>query len=160
MTGYPTIKFFTADGKVEDYNSGRSEEDFVDFINKNAGTQRAVGGLLSAEAGRIPELDELAQKFAKATTQDEKKSISDKGIELAGTLTGSNSSAKFYSRFFEKSVATPDYPTTEAARLAKIIKGKSVNRARLDEFSIRHNIISVFADGLTTPNATPGKDEL
>ncbi|KAF9364385.1 hypothetical protein BGX34_001699 [Mortierella sp. NVP85] len=160
VTGYPTIKFFTADGKVEDYNSGRSEEDFVDFINKKAGTQRAVGGLLNAEAGRIPELDELAQKFAKATTQDEKKSISDKGIELAGSLTGSNTSAKFYSRFFEKSLATPDYPTTEAARLAKIIKGKSVNRARLDEFSIRHNIISVFAEGLITPDATPGKDEL
>ncbi|KAG0006920.1 hypothetical protein BGZ65_001760 [Modicella reniformis] len=160
VTGYPTIKFFAADGTVEDYNSGRSEQDFIDFINKKTGTQRVAGGLLNTEAGRIPELDELAQKFSKATSQDEKKSLSDEGIELATTLTNSTN-AKYYKRFFEKSLATPEYPATEAARLAKIIKNKSVNRARLDEFSIRHNIISVFAEAFASPNAAaPGKDEL
>lgn len=158
VTGYPTIKFFAADGTVQEYNSGRTEQDFIDFINQKTGTQRVAGGLLNTQAGRIPELDELAQQFAKATSQDEKKSISDKGVQLAGTLT--NSSAKHYSRFFEKSLATPEYPTTEAARLAKIIHNKSVNRAKLDEFSIRHNIISVFVEGLVIPDIAPGKDEL
>ncbi|KAG0000484.1 Protein disulfide-isomerase-like 2-2 [Entomortierella chlamydospora] len=156
VTGYPTIKFFNPDGTVEDYTSGRSEQDFIDFINKKTGTQRVAGGLLNSEAGRIPELDELAEKFAKASSESEKKTISAKAIELAGTLT--NSSAKYYTRFFEKSLATPSFPTTEAARLAKIIQNKSVNRARLDEFSIRHNIIAVFASASTA--APGGKDEL
>ncbi|KAF9361852.1 hypothetical protein BGX26_011076 [Mortierella sp. AD094] len=157
VTGYPTIKFFNADGTVEDYTGARSEQDFIDFINKKTGTQRVAGGLLSPEAGRIAELDELAEKFAKASSESEKKTISAKAIELAGTLA-SNSSAKYYTRFFEKSLATPNYPTIEAARLAKIIKNKSVNRARLDEFSIRHNIITVFA---SAPAVAPGgKDEL
>ncbi|KAI8596273.1 thioredoxin-like protein [Dissophora ornata] len=142
VTGYPTIKFFAADGTVEDYNGGRSEQDFLDFINKKTGTERIVGGSLSPLAGRIAELDELAEKFAKTNSDSDKKSISTKAIELAATLT--QASAKYYARFFEKALATPTYAATEAARLAKIIKNKSVNRARLDEFSIRLNIISVF----------------
>ncbi|KAG0062122.1 hypothetical protein BGZ89_010917 [Linnemannia elongata] len=154
VKGYPTIKFFAADGTVEDYNGGRSEQDFIDFINKKAGTQRVAGGSLSAEAGRIAELDTLAEKFSKASSKDEKKAISDEAIALAASLTSTNSSAKYYSRFFEKALATPAYPATEAARLAKIIKNKSVNRARLDEFSIRHNIISAFS------SAPAAKDEL
>ncbi|KAF9110446.1 hypothetical protein BGX27_006316 [Mortierella sp. AM989] len=158
ITGYPTIKFFNADGSVEDYTGGRSEQDFIDFINEKTGTQRVAGGLLSPEAGRIAELDELAEKFAKASSKDEKTTISTKAIELAATLSN-NSSAKYYTRFFEKSLATPNYATTEAARLAKIIKNKSVNRARLDEFSIRHNIISVFASG-SAGAVGGGKDEL
>ncbi|KAG0260649.1 hypothetical protein BG011_001712 [Mortierella polycephala] len=157
VTGYPTIKFFAADGSVEDYRGGRSEQDFIDFINQKTGTQRVAGGLLSAEAGRIPELDELVQKFVQASNKDEKKTISDKALELAATLT-TNSSAKYYSRFFEKTLATPTYPATEAARLAKIIKNKSVSRVRLDEFSIRHNILSVFNNAVAA--APAGKDEL
>ncbi|KAI7831281.1 protein disulfide-isomerase [Gamsiella multidivaricata] len=142
VTGYPTIKFFTADGKVEDYNGGRSEQDFLDFINAKAGTQRVVGGGLHPDAGRIAELDLLAQQFVKSQDKDEKKSISEKAIEAASKLT--HASAKYYGRFFEKALSTENYAATEAARLAKIIKNKSVNKARLDEFSIRHNIITVF----------------
>ncbi|KAF9933945.1 hypothetical protein FBU30_003889 [Linnemannia zychae] len=155
VKGYPTIKFFAADGTVEDYNGGRSEQDFIDFINQKTGTQRVAGGMLSPEAGRIAELDILAEKFSKAASKDQKKAISDEAIALADSLASTNSSAKYYSRFFEKSLATPAFPTTEAARLAKIIKDKSVNRARLDDFSIRHNIISVFS---SAPAGT--KDEL
>ncbi|KAF8926956.1 hypothetical protein BGZ47_002453 [Haplosporangium gracile] len=154
VKGYPTIKFFAADGTVEDYNGGRSEQDFIDFINKKAGTQRVAGGSLSAKAGRIIELDTLAEKFSKASSKNEKKAISDEAIALAASLTSTISSAKYYSRFFEKALAIPAYPITEAARLAKIIKDKSVNRARLDEFSIRHNIISAFS------SAPAAKDEL
>ncbi|KAF8977472.1 hypothetical protein BGZ46_007373 [Entomortierella lignicola] len=160
VSGYPTIKFFNANGQVEDYTGGRTEQDFIDFINQKTGTQRVAGGLLNSEAGRIPELDVLAEKFAKTSSQDEKKTISTKAIELAGTLSN-NSSAKYYTRFFEKALTTPNYAATEAARLAKIIKNKSVNRARLDEFSIRHNIITVFvSDSVAEPSAPHGKDEL
>ncbi|KAG0329900.1 hypothetical protein BGZ99_010011 [Dissophora globulifera] len=153
IEGYPTIKFFAADGTVEDYNGGRSEQDFVDYINQKSGTQRLVGGLLSPLAGRIAELDELAEKLAKSSNDSEKKTISAKAIKLASTLTAA--SAKYYARFFEKVAATPGYAATETARLAKMMKNKSVNKARLDEFAIRHNIISVF-----NAVAPSSKDEL
>ncbi|KAF9965207.1 hypothetical protein BGZ70_005249 [Mortierella alpina] len=162
ISGYPTIKFFAADGTVEDYEGGRSEQDFIDFINKKVGTQRVAGGLLSSAAGRIPELDELVAKFRKAINTDEKKAIKDHATELAATLVN-NPTAKYYIRFFEKVLATPDYVVKESARLAKLIADKSMNHARLDDFSIRHNIISVFSqeeekEGEST--SSTGKDEL
>ncbi|ORZ14289.1 thioredoxin/protein disulfide isomerase [Lobosporangium transversale] len=158
VKGYPTIKFFAADGTVEDYTGGRSEQDFVDFINQKTGTQRAAGGLLRPEAGRIGSLDELVEKFVKAASK-EKKKISEQAIKLAEKLgaTGDKKdlSAKYYSRFFEKALATANYAETEAARLYKIIKNKSVNRNRLDDFIIRHNIISLFIG----KSSAEGKDK-
>lgn len=53
------------------YEKGRTEKDFVDFLNENAGTHRLVGGALSDTAGRIVDLDELAKKLAAATTKEE-----------------------------------------------------------------------------------------
>ncbi|KAF9291219.1 hypothetical protein BGZ68_004739 [Mortierella alpina] len=160
ISGYPTIKFFTADGTVEDYEGGRSQQDFIDFINKKVGTQRVAGGLLSSAAGRISELDALVSQFVKAGNNDEKKAVKDHATELAATLSN-NSSAKYYTRFFEKVLATPSYAATETARLAKIIANKSVNHARLDDFSIRHNIISLFNQKEEEESASStGKDEL
>ncbi|KAI1321649.1 hypothetical protein EDD11_003129 [Mortierella claussenii] len=160
VSGYPTIKFFTADGAVEDYNGGRSEQDFIDFINKKTGTQRVSGGGLSPEAGRIAQLDDLVIQFVKAS-QEEKKKISKQAIELANKLT--DASAKYYSRFFEKALSVQNYAETEAVRLAKIIQNKSVNRLRLDDFSIRHNIITLFKSAVAGEEPVPvadGKDEL
>ncbi|KAF9556147.1 hypothetical protein EC968_008430 [Mortierella alpina] len=162
IKGYPTIKFFTAAGTVEDYEGGRSQQDFIDFINKKVGTHRMIGGLLSPTAGRIPELDELVSKFVKVSS-DEKKAIKDRATELAATLTNSPS-AKHYVRFLEKALTIPNYAATEGARLAKIIAEKSVNHARLDDFCIRHNIISLFSprkEGEEEETAaSTGKDEL
>ncbi|KAF9558483.1 hypothetical protein BGW38_009124, partial [Lunasporangiospora selenospora] len=75
IKGFPTIKFFAADGTVSDYEGGRTEQDFVDFINEKTGTQRLVGGSLSTKAGRIEALDELAQKFVQASSETEKKAV-------------------------------------------------------------------------------------
>ncbi|KAG0031740.1 hypothetical protein BGZ81_000681 [Podila clonocystis] len=141
IKGFPTIKFFAADGSVSDYEGGRSEQDFVEFINKKVGTSRAVGGLLNAEAGRIAELDIIAAKFATG----DKKALSEEGVKLAESLSKTHESAKYYSRFFQKAVTVPNYVANESARIAKIIKSQSVNKARLDEFSIRHNILAAFA---------------
>lgn len=54
MSGYPTIKFFPAGSdEAEDYEGGRSEADFVQFLNEKCGTQRAVGGGLSDEVSAV-----------------------------------------------------------------------------------------------------------
>ena len=47
VKGYPTIKFFPrGSDKVVDYQSARSADAFVDFLNENAGTRRKVDGTL------------------------------------------------------------------------------------------------------------------
>jgi protein disulfide-isomerase A6 len=51
VRSFPTIKFFSKEnkGEPEAYEGGRSEADFVSFLNKKCGTQRAVGGGLNDE---------------------------------------------------------------------------------------------------------------
>ena len=47
---FPTIKFFAKDNKEpESYEGGRSEADFVEFLNQKCGTNRAVGGGLNEQ---------------------------------------------------------------------------------------------------------------
>ena len=49
VSSYPTIKFFPKgdDKSPIDYNQGRSEADFVAFLNEHCGTYRAPGGGLN-----------------------------------------------------------------------------------------------------------------
>jgi protein disulfide-isomerase A6 len=57
------------------YEKGRTEKDFVDFLNEKAGTHRVVGGELSDNAGRIMDLDQLAKKLAAATNTAEEDDV-------------------------------------------------------------------------------------
>ena len=36
----------------------------MDYLNEKAGTHRVAGGGLNDQAGRVPELDQVAAKFA------------------------------------------------------------------------------------------------
>lgn len=63
VKGYPTIKYFGESGEPEDYSLGRSEGDFVEFLNNAAGTSRNVDGSLKSGAGRIDVLDDLVEQF-------------------------------------------------------------------------------------------------
>lgn len=48
VSSFPTIKFFSTDDKAGiAYEGGRSEADFVEYLNEKCGTQRKVGGGLS-----------------------------------------------------------------------------------------------------------------
>ena len=48
VSSFPTLIFFPKDNKEGiPYEGGRSEEDFVNFLNEKCGTQRAVGGGLN-----------------------------------------------------------------------------------------------------------------
>lgn len=155
VSGYPTIKYFAADGTVVEYEGGRDEYDFIDFINKHAGTQRAVGGRLSPEAGRIAKLDLLAKKFAHASSGD-KKAVSEEGIKVASELQDENASAKHYMRVFERAAASPKFVASESARLAKISESGTLNADKADDFSIRQNILAAFA----VEDIKPDKEEL
>ncbi len=47
IQSFPTIKFFPKGGEPIDYEGGRQEADFVQFLNEKCGTYRAVGGGLN-----------------------------------------------------------------------------------------------------------------
>lgn len=61
VSGYPTIKYFPAGASKEPqaYQGAREVKDFVEFINKEAGTERTAEGGLLASAGRVAALDAL-----------------------------------------------------------------------------------------------------
>jgi len=69
------------------YEQGRSEKDFVDYLNEKAGTHRLVGGGLSDSAGRIVDLDELARKVSAAISDEEKNPIYTELQEVLSKLT-------------------------------------------------------------------------
>jgi len=115
VSSYPTIKFFGKGKENKEhpiaYNGARSEQAFVDFLNEKCGTQRAVGGGLHDFAGRIPSLDELAQKFIDATT-DARTTILSEAANLG-------KDAKGYIRVMEKVMEkSSEYITKELKRYA------------------------------------------
>ena len=86
VQGYPTIKFFPA-GSNEPvaYEGGRSEEDFLQFLNEKCGAHRVAGGGLAETAGRISELDVIAAEIKDAAA-DAHAAILAKAKEVAKSL--------------------------------------------------------------------------
>lgn len=68
------------------YEKGRTENDFVDYLNEHAGTHRLAGGGLSNSAGRIADLDEWARKVS-AVPEEEKSSIYSELQQVLAKLT-------------------------------------------------------------------------
>jgi protein disulfide-isomerase A6 len=87
---------FRKSAKTEPVNFGgaRDEEALIEFLNKQTGTHRLPGGALTAEAGRVPDLDELAKKMVAATSKTEEESI----IEEVGKLVSKTPSKYVYRR--------------------------------------------------------------
>jgi protein disulfide-isomerase A6 len=142
ITGFPTIKFFSKDNKEgEAYEAGRSEEDFIKYLNEKCGTHRIPGGDLDAEAGKIPELDELTQQFM--ATKDVSKR--EKLISAAESVAAADSDkfAKYYAIVMKKTTSDDGFVDKESARLEKLSKG-DVTRLKKDEITIRRNILTVF----------------
>lgn len=115
VSSFPTIKFF-GKGKENNedpiaYNGPRTEQAFIDFLNEKCGTHRAVGGGLNDAAGRIPSLDELAQKFIDATA--------DARTAIFREATNLGEDAKGYIRVMEKIMGkSNEYITKEMKRYA------------------------------------------
>ncbi|KAJ7603743.1 protein disulfide isomerase [Mycena polygramma] len=144
VTGFPTLKFF-AKGSSEPvaYEGGRSEADFVDFLNEKCGTQRAVGGGLTDKAGRLAEFDALASKFFSAASDARASLLKDAAAlaDSAGVVS------KHYLRVMEKLVnGTEGYLEKEAKRLESILAKRSLAPAKLDEIKIKSNILRAFSE--------------
>ncbi|KAI9347409.1 thioredoxin-like protein [Zopfochytrium polystomum] len=150
VTGYPTIKFFPAGSKEPlSYEGGRTEADFVDFLNEHCGTQRLVGGDLNEKrpiphvsrnkAGKIPELDDVASKFISGQQ--------DAATEEAKKIAASNTSkyANYYVKVMEKIQKDgKEYVAKEIGRLTKISQSGTTSLEKKDDFTIRKNILQSF----------------
>ncbi|GJE85373.1 protein disulfide isomerase [Phanerochaete sordida] len=140
---FPTIKFFPKGNKDApvDYEGGRTEEDFVAFLNEHCGTHRAAGGLLDESAGRHPEFDSLASRFATAAADVRNKLVEDASL-LASAF---GPQFKYYVRVMEKVVnGSEEYIEKEAKRLQSILTKRSVSPQKLDEVKIKANILATF----------------
>ncbi|KAF9992199.1 hypothetical protein BGZ65_012544 [Modicella reniformis] len=74
-----------------------------------------------------PLLDEVAIKFSKISTFDEKKQVSAENIALATTVNDSDANAQVYARLFEKTVETAEFLESASRHLEKLIKSGTVS---------------------------------
>lgn len=142
ISGFPTIKFFPKDNKdgVE-YDGGRDEQDFVDFLNKKCKLNRRLGGSLNEQEGRIEKFDELVKKF-----------MSDKAgrdsilAEATAAVEGQEDekAAKYYIKVMQKiQEKGDDYPANEVQRLERMLGGQMSSK-QVDSAHRRKNVLSQF----------------
>ncbi|KAF9736920.1 hypothetical protein PMIN06_010674 [Paraphaeosphaeria minitans] len=138
VSSYPTIKYFKK-GTTEPlpYEGARAEADFVEFLNTNAGTYRAVGGGLNAIGGTIEALDSIVTKSkgAYASGLEEAK-------KAAATLK--DKYAQYYVKVFEKSSKNEGYAEKEYKRLQGLIGKGNLAAEKLDDLISRSNILRRF----------------
>lgn len=142
ISGFPTIKFFPKDNKDgEEYSGGRSEQDFIDFLNEKCKTNRVSGGGVSDEAGRIEKFDGFAKDFM--ANQDKRDAI----LEEAKSLIDAQENTKmatYYTKVMERVQSKGDaFVINEIERLKRLIDG-DISTAKKDEFSMRRNILKQF----------------
>lgn len=143
VTGFPTIKFFPKDNKEgEAYEGGRSEEDFIKYLNEKCGTSRTISGDLDSEAGKIPEFDKFVQQFL-ATKDASKREKIILGAEMAAAAADNEKFSKYYAIVMKKAAADDGFVDKESARLEKLSKG-DLTRLKKDEITKRRNILTVF----------------
>jgi len=157
VQSYPTIKYFPK-GSTEPvaYQGGRTEKDFVAFVNKHAGTHRAVGGGLDATGGTIAAMDALVEKIV-AAKDGVAEGVAD-GIEaLRKAAAGEKESkfAQYYVKVAEKAKENAGYVEKELKRLEGLLKKGGLAPEKVDDLTSRSNILKRFQLGSDT-----GKDEL
>jgi len=146
ISGFPTIKFFGKSSKdaPEAYESPRDVPSFVNYLNGKAGTKRLANGRLDDTAGRVSSLDLLAAKFVADDANREALLKEAEGV--AKTLEESQQkSAKIYLKAMSSIMTSgKDYVTAESSRLDRMMDG-SVSPKKMDEFTVRKNILASFA---------------
>ncbi|ORY86105.1 thioredoxin-like protein [Protomyces lactucae-debilis] len=147
IQGFPTLKYFPAGDKTPvEYNSGRTEEAFLEFINEKTGSFRLPGGALNALAGRVPSLDSIAQKIG-ATKGESLTALLAEGRAALDDYAkeAKNDIYKYYYRVLEKLETKPDWIDTEYARLSKLLQNSSaLAKEKLNELRQKKNILEAF----------------
>lgn len=148
VSSYPTIKYFKK-GSTEPlpYEGARDEKTFVQFINTNAGTHRAVGGGLDATGGTIAALDTIVSKFQHAYAE---------GLEEAKKAAEGlqDKYAQYYVKVFQKSSDNKGYAEKELKRLQGLISKGNLAQEKLDDLASRSNILRKFLNMVESEDKT------
>eukprot|EP01156_Anaeramoeba_ignava_P009366 Anaeramoba_ignava/a3836_150.p1 GENE.a3836_150~~a3836_150.p1 ORF type:complete len:235 (-),score=77.84 a3836_150:66-770(-) len=142
IRGYPTVRFFSKTNKnePEDYNRERTVESLVGYMNDKCSKFRNPDGSLKAESGRDKEMDNLAQKFIKAKTEEEKQAVIKETQEKVDSLNNFD----LYPKIMEKILKNSKYVETESQRLQNLINSGSITPTKKTEFSKKLNVIRAF----------------
>ena len=146
VSGYPTIKFFPKGSKTaEVYSGGRTEKDFVDFINSKSGTHRTVGGGLDQVAGTIETLDKIVSRLASSASISE---VAEEVVKVAQGLKEStqHNYAKYYVKVLDKLRKSDKYAAKELVRLEGLLKKGGLASTKMDEFTSKTNILRKFVE--------------
>ncbi|KAJ1980432.1 hypothetical protein H4R35_001128 [Dimargaris xerosporica] len=159
IQGYPTIKFFPkgAGSAPIEYDGGRTEADFVQFLNEHCGTKRLPGGGLSTDAGVIALMNEYAQEYLHAAQSGRQKVI-EQATQAAQKI--SDKSAEYYVKVMKKLQSNKDFISSELGRIRKILGQQKLSGVSLDSFKIRENILSIFRQESEPAPAPADREEL
>jgi protein disulfide-isomerase-like protein len=142
VNGYPTIKYFApGSDDPEDYSGGRDKDSFIDFINEHAGTHRTSTGDLSAEAGRVKELDVIISATGEITS-----SVLEQAESLVEKLEGEAAKhGNLYIKAIKKVITKGDkYVDAEIKRLEGLLANENVAAQKKKLFALRKNILEAF----------------
>lgn len=141
VQSYPTIKYFPAGSKEpEAYAGGRTEADFIKFLNDKAGTHRAVGGGLDATGGTIAAMDAVVSKVLQSGedfgtgVQDIKKA--------AASITADYKD--YYVKVAEKLSGNQGYVDKELSRIQGLLAKGGLAPTKKDDLISRSNILRKF----------------
>lgn len=138
VQGYPTIKYFKK-GSTEalPYEGGRTEADFINFLNTNSGTHRTVGGGLDATGGTIEAFNSVIEKFQGAYGDG-----AEEAKKIAADLQ--DKYAQYYVKVFDKIGANKDYAAKELKRLQGLLTKGTLAPEKVDDITSRSNILRKF----------------
>jgi protein disulfide-isomerase A6 len=143
VTGYPTILWFPAGSKeAEKYKGGRTEEKFLEFVNKNAGTHRVPGGELDTTAGTIEALDTVVAKLTGSNIAEISAEVQTQAEALKDSAQYKY--AEYYVKVFDKLSNSDGYAAKELARLDGILTKGGLAPAKRDEIKLKTNVLRKF----------------
>jgi len=142
VTGFPTLIYFSKNDKSgERYNGARELPDLIDHVNRQAGANRLESGRHHSSVGRHDELDDLAKKFV--TNPGDREHLATQAEKIAEE--SDNPHVSWYGKFMRHVIKKgEDWLSKEKARLTGLLEGGSISGEKVDEFTIRHNVLSAF----------------
>jgi len=144
VSGFPTIKFFPKDDKGGvAYDGARELTDFVKYLNEKTGTKRTITGKLDETAGRVSQLDSVVSNLLSSKSKEEEL----KRVEVIVKSLGGDDAkhAETYISYIKAVIKKGNgVVESELQRLGKMIDSNSLTPSKVDEFTIRRNILSQF----------------
>eukprot|EP01122_Echinamoeba_exundans_P008819 TRINITY_DN2_c1_g1_i1.p2 TRINITY_DN2_c1_g1~~TRINITY_DN2_c1_g1_i1.p2 ORF type:complete len:386 (+),score=148.47 TRINITY_DN2_c1_g1_i1:21-1178(+) len=148
VSGFPTLKWFSkTDKKGERYEGGRDLADLVKFVNDKAGTARTSEGRLAETVGLVENLGELVEKFVASPSADVLAEAEKVVAALAGSAAEHGANYVRTMKAVLKNGA--EHVEKEIARLTRMLEGANVSAKKVDDFTLKINVLKAFQKAKT-----------